>query len=122
MEPELITILEGPTPDFGPAPHVYMQSILEGSESAVTAFCELRTGNGDDIVARCKSAWREARPVQLDYPDDMRARKRVDVAAMRLREVSEGTVLMLWLRWPIDDLEEEIEGLLDDDDDGLDLF
>lgn len=121
MEPELITILEGPTPDFGPAPHVMLQSVLEGPESAVTAYCELRTANGDDIVARCRKAWREARPVKLDYPDEMRARQRVDVAALRLREQPEGTVLMLWVKWPIDDLEEELEGF-DEDDDGLDLF
>jgi hypothetical protein len=28
---------------------------------------------------------------------------------MRLREVEEGTVLVLWVRWPLDDEDEEEE-------------
>jgi hypothetical protein len=65
--------------------------------------------NGDDIMARCQTAWLERRPVVLDFPDDLRMRQEVEVVAMRLREVEEGTVLVLWVRWPLDDEDEEEE-------------
>jgi hypothetical protein len=121
-EPELITILEGPTPDFSPAPHVTLQMVQEGPVDTETAYCELRTANGEDIMERCRNAWQEARPVKLDFPDEMRMRQQVDVVAARLREVPEGMVLMLWLRWPIED--DEVEELDRDEgeDDGLDYF
>lgn len=121
-EPELITILEGPTPEFMPAPHVTLQMVQEGPLDADTAFCELRTANGEDILDRCRTAWSEARPVKLDFPDEMRMRQQVDVVAARLREVHEGTVLMLWLRWPIEDEEVEELDFDDGEDDGFDYF
>ena len=108
-EPEYITILEGPTPDFEPASFLSLQSIYEGPDPAAVAQCELRTMNGDDIVARCREAWREGRPVRLDFPDEMRMRQEVDVVAMRLREVDEGTILRLWVQMPIEEDEEEEE-------------
>lgn len=121
IEPELITVLEGPTPDFRPAPHLTLQSVYEGPEDADTAFCELRTANGEDIMERCRRAWKEARPVKLDYPDSMRMRQQVDVVAARLRQVPEGTVLMLWVRWPMGE-EEEVEEYDEGEDDGPGYF
>ena len=106
-EPEYITILEGPTPDFQPAPSLWMQAVYEGPVDGAVARCELRTGNGEDILDRCRDAWDEGRPVRLDFPDDMGLREEVDVVGMRLREVDEGTVLVLWVRWPIEEEEEE---------------
>ena len=79
MEPELITIIEGPTPDFMPNPQGWVQSIYEGPMITDVALCQLRTGNGSDIVERCERAWREGRLVRLDYPDDLRLRQQVDV-------------------------------------------
>ena len=106
-EPEYITVLEGPTPDFQAAPSLWMQAVYEGPVDAAVARCELRTGNGEDILDRCRDAWAEGRPVRLDFPDDMGLREEVDVVGMRLREVHEGTVLVLWVRWPIEEEEEE---------------
>ena len=109
VEPEYITILEGPTPNFEMASNLWFQSVYEGPDDAAIAQCELRTMNGEDILERCRGAWDEGRPVRLDFPDDLRMRQEVDVVAMRLREVEEGTVLMLWVRWPMEEDEEEEE-------------
>lgn len=115
IEPEYITILEGPTPDFQAAPSLWMQSVYEGPVDAAIAQCELRTMNGQDIMERCQAAWRERRPVLLDFPDDLRMRQEVEVVAMRLREIEEGTVLVLWVRWPLEEGDEEEEDYFDED-------
>ena len=39
MEPELITIVEGPTPDFMPNPQGWVQSIYEGPQETDVALC-----------------------------------------------------------------------------------
>ena len=109
MEPEYITILEGPTPEFHPAAFLALQSVYEGPSQAEVAQTELRTMNGEDIMERCQDAWREGRPVLLDFPDELRARQEVEVVAMRLREQEEGTVLVLWVRLPLEEDEEEEE-------------
>ncbi len=117
MEPELITIIEGPTPDFMPNPQGWLQTIYEGPEELHVALCQLRTGNGADIVERCQNAWQEGRAVRLDYPDDMRLRRQVDVVALRLTTIEEGELLLLWvtLPWDMEDVEESDE--YDDFDD-----
>ena len=100
MEPELITIIEGPTPEFTPNPTGWAMSVYEGPEETGIALCRLRTGNGPDIVERSEDAWAEGRPVRLDYPDNLRLRKQVDVVALRLMPVDEGDMLLLWVAMP----------------------
>jgi hypothetical protein len=117
-EPELITILEGPTPEFRPSPYLLLQSVFEGPDDSDVLMCELRVLNGEDIVERCKAAWRQHRPVQLDYPDELRMRQRIDVIAMRLQHLDEGPMLQIWVSQPLDLLEEEE---MDDGDDDLGL-
>jgi hypothetical protein len=106
-EPEYITVLEGPTPEFEASSSLWLQSVYEGPVEDAVAQCDLRTANGEDIVERSQRAWREGRSVVLDFPDDLRMRQEVDVVGMRLREVDEGTVLTLWVRWPIEEEDEE---------------
>lgn len=123
-EPELISIIEGPTPEFQPTPQRWLQSIHEGPNDKAVAMCRLRTMSGEDIMDRCYRAWDEGRPVKLDYPDELRMRQQADVVAMRLTEVEEGKMLLLWVSL---DYEIEIEEVDDDDfdadeDDGLDYF
>lgn len=120
-EPELITIIEGPTPEFQAAPQDWVQSIHEGPIDRLVATCQLRTGNGEDILERSRRAWSENRLVQLDFPDQMRMRQRIDVLALRLTEVEEGAVLILWVSLPIEyDEDDEYED--GDDDDFFDQF
>jgi len=111
IEPELITIIEGPTPEFRVTPHEWAQSIQEGPDNNIIATCQLRTGNGPDILDRCRRAWVELRPVKLDFPDEMRIRRQINVMALRLGEVEEGPLLHLWVSLPMDYVK------LDDDDD-----
>ena len=123
-EPELISIIEGPTPEFQPTPQRWLQSIHEGPEDRAIAMCRLRTMSGEDIMDRCYRAWDEGRSVKLDYPDELRMRQQADVVAMRLTEVDEGKMLLLWVSL---DYEIEYEEVDDDDfdgeeDDGFDFF
>ncbi len=118
IEPELITIVEGPTPDFRPIPSFTFPSILEGPGDTDTFMCELRTMNGKSILKRCQEAWKENRPVYLVYKDEMLMEQNADVTAMRLKETSEGTVLYLWVRAYVEyEIEEVDEG---EGDDGFD--
>lgn len=132
-EPELISIIEGPTPEFQLTPQRWLQSIYEGPLDQTVAICQLRTANGPDILARCQNAWRENRPVKLDFPDEIRMRQQVDVVAMRLQAVEEGQVLLLWVSLPFeivdddpfDDLDDEAFDDADfdeEEDDDLDYF
>lgn len=116
QEPELITILEGPTPDFRSDIQLWNWGVYQGITESDVAIVEMRTNNGEDIRERCQRAWREGRKVQLDYPDELRLRQQIDVVAMRLKEVEEGTVLKLWVYAPYDLTEESIK---EDDDDEL---
>lgn len=115
-EPELITIIEGPTPDFQESPHSWLQSIHEGPDDKIIAMCQLRTMNGVGIQERSQQAWDEGRPVRLDYPDEMRMRQQVDVVALRLQELDEGPLLQLWVSLPLELVEEEEEFDEEDDD------
>jgi hypothetical protein len=121
IEPELITIIEGPTPEFLPSPQRWIQSIHEGPDDRAIAMCQLRTLNGEAILERCQRAWQERRPVRLDYPDELRMRQQADVVAMRLQQLEEGPVLLLWVSLPIEfEEDEDDEGAeFDEDDDGF---
>lgn len=121
-EPELITIIEGPTPDFQPSPQPWLQSIHEGPDDKIVAMCQLRTMNGAGIQERSQRAWREGRPVRLDYPDDMRMRQQVDVVALRLQQLDEGPLLQLWVSLPLELTEEEEEEEFDEGDDDPRFF
>lgn len=138
IKPELITIIEGPTPDFHPTPQRWLQSIHEGPDDRAIALCQLRTMNGDDIMSRCQDAWSEGRPVKLDYPDEMRLRQQADVVAMRLETLDEGPMLSLWVSLDFDieefddedfddedfeddEFDEDFEDY-EDEDDGLNFF
>ena len=112
FEPELIEIIEGPTPDFRPSPQTWLQSLHEGPDISEVAMCQLRTANGDDIKERCENAWAEGRPVVLDFPDELQMRQQLDVVALRVSDVDEGQLLTVWVAVPVS-LEEEYE---DDDD------
>ena len=120
IEPELIEIIEGPTPEFRSTAQTWLQSLYEGPEVAEVAMCQLRTATGEDIKARCENAWSYGRPVRLDYPDEWGMRQQLDVVAMRLSEVEEGELLTLWVSVPYELLLEEAEEGFDDEEDDED--
>lgn len=106
VEPEFITIVEGPEPEFTPHNDTWALSLLEGAGYIGLERCRLRTFNGPSMVERCRNAWDEGRPVLLDYPNRLGLRRQAPVAAARWEEVAEGMVLHLWVR-PIDESEDE---------------
>jgi hypothetical protein len=122
IEPELIEIIEGPTPEFRSTAQTWLQSLYEGPEVAEVAMCQLRTATGESIKARCEDAWENGRPVRLDYPDEWGMRQQLDVVAMRLSEVEEGELLTLWVSVPFELLLDEDDEDFDDEDDEDDFF
>jgi len=118
IEPELIEIIEGPTPEFQPTVQNWLQSLYEGPEVMEVVMCQLRTASGDDIKERCERAWGDKRPVLLDFPDQWGLRQQLDVVALRLSEVDEGQLLTIWVAVPyMPDDEEDYEDDDDDEDD-----
>ena len=118
VEPELIEIIEGPTPEFQPTVQNWLQSLYEGPEVMEVAMCQLRTASGQDIKERSERAWDDKRPVVLDFPDEWGLRQQLDVVALRLSQVEEGELLTLWVAvpyMPMDDEEDE-----DDEDEEYD--
>jgi hypothetical protein len=107
IEPELIEIIEGPTPEFQPTMQTWLQSLYEGPDVTEVAMCQLRTATGEDIQERCELAWQERRPVLLDFPDQWGMRQQLDVVALRLSEVEEGQLLTIWVAVPGGAVEEE---------------
>ncbi len=100
MEPEWITVVEGPTPQFQPARKIWAFSICEGPIIQPVAVCQIRTLNGEKMLERCRRAWEEGRPVQLDFPAPSGGRHWADVIAARVERWLEGDVLVLWVRRP----------------------
>ncbi len=94
---EYITIVEGPSPDFAPLTVEWPLSLLEGPESTLGAVCKLRTLDSEALVERCRTAWKEKRPVYLDYPDGEGGRQYADIIAFRTDEVEQGDILHLWV-------------------------
>ncbi len=106
-EPEYITIVEGPEPDFEPHNDSWALSVLEGAKYIGLERCLVRTFNGPAMVDRCRNAWAENRPVLLDYPNRLGLRRQVAVAAARWEEVPDGMLLHLWVRPPVSSESEE---------------
>ena len=100
-EPELITIVEGPPPEFQPVPDGWSLSIYEDRQPYQSAVCQMRTFSGPKLLERCQRAWDESRPVKLDFPDGTGLRRQINVVAARWTEVEEGHVLHLWVLLPL---------------------
>lgn len=120
VEPELITIVEGPPPDFRLAREFWPLSLWEGSVPQVVALAQMRTFNGPSMFERCTRAWSESRPVLLDFPQRDGLRRKAEVLAARVTTVDEGDVLNLWVALPAGEVADETEDFAPDDDDGSD--
>ncbi|MBI5305043.1 MAG: hypothetical protein HY868_23125 [Chloroflexi bacterium] len=101
IDPELITIIEGPTPDFRVVMDPWSLSVLEGSSAYIVAACQVRSFKGEELMERCQRAWREHRPTRLDYRQMDGLRRQVEIVGARLEKVDEVDVLNLWVRQPV---------------------
>ena len=99
-EPETITIVEGPPPEFQPVPDLWPLSVYEDRKPYRSAVCQMRTFSGPKLLERCQRAWEQDRPVRLDFPDGTGMRQQLYVVAARWTEVEEGHVLHLWVQLP----------------------
>jgi len=116
LEPEKITIVEGPPPIFEPTGDPWIYALNEGPVLKQAARCLLRTMNGPALLKRCQTAWAENRDVFLEYRESDGYRKESLILAARKDEVDEGQLLQLWIQ-----LETLPEAAFDDNDFGDDI-
>ncbi|MBI3742496.1 MAG: hypothetical protein HY257_12180 [Chloroflexi bacterium] len=98
IDPEQITIIEGPTPEFHIVGDPWTMSILEGAAPYVIATCQVRSFNGKKLIERCERAWGNKNVIRLDYRQIDGLRRQVDIIAARLDQVDGVDVLNLWVR------------------------
>ena len=97
-EPELITIVEGPPPEFKATDEVWMYSLLEASRPYMISLCQVRSFKGQALMERCQRAWSSQRPIRLDFPTMSGLRKQLEIIAARHDKLPEGDLLNLWVR------------------------
>jgi hypothetical protein len=102
---ELITIVEGPPPEFKSASEVWVLSLIEASRPYHVSLCQVRSFNGRMLLGRCQRAWRKGRPIRLDFPTMSGLRRQLEIVAARYEQLPEGDMLNLWVRHQPDDLE-----------------
>lgn len=100
LEPEMITIVEGPPPDFLLAQDVWSMAVWEGQQPRAVGVCQMRTFNAAALMGRCTRAWGEGRPVHLDFPQMDGLRQKVEVLAAKPGRVEEGDLIYLWVAVP----------------------
>lgn len=124
-EPEKITIIEGPPPEFMLAQDVWSMSMWEGTVARSVGVCQMRTFNARSLMERCQRAWGEGRSVLLDFPQMDGLRQKVEILAAKPGHVEEGDLLHLWVAVPSGFItqREDLDGAsfddgeLDDDED-----
>jgi hypothetical protein len=116
-EPEQITIVEGPPPEFMLAQDVWSMSMWEGTLPRSVGVCQMRTFNAGSLMERCQRAWGEGRPVLLDFPQMDGLRQKVEILAAKPGRVEEGDLLYLWVAVPngFIDQHEDLDGTAFDD-------
>ncbi len=100
-EPELITIVEGPTPEFHVVTDPWTFSVLEGNSAYVAAACQVRSFNGQKLLDRCQRAWTTQRSIRLDFREMDGLRRQVEIVGARLEKIEQMDVLNLWVRQPV---------------------
>lgn len=119
VEPETITIIEGPPPEFVLSQDMWSMSMWESSRPRSVGVCQMRTFKAQTLMDRCTRAWNEGRTVVLDFPQYDGLRQRIEVLAARPGHVEEGDLLNLWVAVPDGVLEQaDADDDLDDSDEG----
>jgi hypothetical protein len=116
LEPELITIVEGPTPNFQLDAAPWALSVLEGQSGYVIAHCQVRSLKGEVLMERCERAWREQRGIRLDFKQVDGLRRQVSIVSAKLDKVEGTDVLHLWVRRKLNSLIARIGDNSSDDD------
>jgi hypothetical protein len=114
---EKITIIEGPPPTFEATGDGWALGLNESPTLANIAVTRLRTFNGPALVERCHSAWRNQKPIQLEFREEDGLINYAPIVAARTLDTDEGQMLLLWVRIPEEEVEVELGYDEDDDDD-----
>jgi hypothetical protein len=116
-EPELISIIEGPPPQFQFEDDQSTLLFQDTTGPFEIARCDTRTFSGPKMLARCTIAWADRRSVMLEYKDLDGLKQRTEICGIRFDKLDEGTLLQIWVRFPI---EMQLIHIEDDDEDGAD--
>ncbi len=103
---EVITIVEGPPPEFKSANDVWVLSLIEAAKPYSVSLCQVRSFNGRTLLERCQRAWGRGRPIRLDFPTLSGLRRQLEIVAARYERLPEGDLLNLWVRHQPEDLED----------------
>jgi hypothetical protein len=114
-----ITIIEGPPPVFEHVDDGWAMGLNEGPSFYGLALTRLRTFNGQALVERCHRAWSQKEPIFLHYRNTLGLEEKVPILAARSAEMDGGQVLLLWIRKP--DSEFDDDEFSDDLDEGEDM-
>ncbi|HZQ06407.1 MAG TPA: hypothetical protein VFD70_07480 [Anaerolineae bacterium] len=107
-DPELITIVEGPPPEFKTVDEAWMYSLLESARPYFISLCQVRSFKGQVLMERCQRAWSSQRPIRLDFPTMSGLRKQLEIVAARYEQLPEGDLLNLWVRHQPQDIEDNM--------------
>jgi hypothetical protein len=99
-EPEMISIIEGPPPEFMLAQDTWSTAVWEGQTPRAVGVCQMRTFNAQNLMDRCRRAWQTGRSVHLDFPQMDGLRQEVEVLAAKPGHVEEGDLIYLWVAVP----------------------
>ena len=114
-QPELISIIDGPPPEFMFGGENLAPEVYDTTAPYEVARCDMRTMSGPKMLARCRNAWDERKPVLLEFRDMDGLKKRLEICGARYEEIgNEGTLLQLWVRLPV---EMQFVSVVDEDDD-----
>ena len=108
-----ITIIEGPPPEFESVDDGWALGLNESSGMYDMAIARLRTYNSQALVERCYRAWNSQSTMFLHYRNTMGLEEKAPILAARAVDTTDGQMLLLWVRRPPDDEEDEIG--MDDD-------
>ena len=123
-EPELISNIEGPPPQFQFEDDQSTLLFQDTTGPFEIARCDTRTFSGPKMMARCHKAWGERRSVMLEYKDLDGLKQRTEICGIRFDKLDEGTLLQIWVRFPIEmqliQIEDEDDEESDDEDENED--
>lgn len=105
LEPEFITIVEGPPPEFRMAVDPWVYSLVETNALCLVALCDVRSLKGKILRERCQRTWGEGRPMRLDFPTLSGLRQQLEIIAVRLEQLPEGDLFHIWVRHKPGELE-----------------
>lgn len=114
-----ITIVEGPLPTFEISGDAWAMGLHESPSLGAIAFTRLRTFNGPSLVERCHYAWRNLRPIHLEFRTPEGLTAHAPIVAARHVALEEGQMLLLWVRLTNEKVELEM-GYGEDTDDRSD--